>query len=1625
MALRVVVCGLLLLSFLLVSGGAPADSDNSTIAEQGDEFTTTSRLKGGLADIAALALKLGEELTEHPLWQLYEDNGFIVDEDKVSILATPIPGASASTLLAELVPLGFEGVASAAGGLVGGAMPAANLYKLDDPTVVPSLFYASPAGSDSDTTSSRRRRNLQKDNAESGGNATSEQRDAACLSTCCRASDTTPGGGGPALPARGGAALTQGDVPLVTTYAADIASNDLPAGIDLTLEGAAGAVDEGRAMAQIVADIAPGATITFATAGNNPTTFEENIRTFAALPGGDASLGNVIPPATVMVHDIWGRPEPASGNMGEIAYTAPGFRPAPSGAGAGANSVFHDFATAGPEDIDLDFVNEPWIVHGNTPPAVGSRVDMNLLIFRRNAAGNYAQAETIAGTITVQQGNTMSGGDNPLDQEDPYEFASVINTACVGNLDLSLRIEWRTNTGPQDAAGNRLPPTYMKIVGHNNNGDYERNPLNAGVAEVELSSASATGSRHSRLGASIASMNYCIGATPGSNNPRQPAWDTGMHGTPIIFLENGNCVATGAPRPNDGYCPDPMDPRLQPLVTAPHGVDTTHFATRDRDNTGALPVDIPPFTPNRNFFGTSAAGPHVAGLAALLRQHDPTLTPAQIYERIASSAVDIIDIDLPANFRRAPDNVNGPQPGSANANAFDFVTGAGFVTSRVGGLPLELVDVTPTGVVGTPVLTVELTFNQINVVPIGANPTLQLRGDFQEIDPCEARDPDIVEIDIDINANCTSANVAGQTVFTCTIPGGGITDTRGLRWDILAVGDTNFEGCVGDAATLPTPIGEFWTRDTRPPEVVLTSPANGDVRVPLDTGVEVVFDEVVVLDQPATVTLTATWVEEDPCEVFKLPSPPIEIPLTASMFTACTLTIPIPPPGLQGDGFRYEVNIPREGIRDDRDVGPPPTINGRNNPASDVQISFTAVDVVPPRVGHFNPIQSAVGIPPDTQIVMTFDELIALGNVPLGSGIFLHPDAYLDSGGRSLPPLEISAEDVVVDRCTLTINPPVDLLNGRVYTVIVDEGVVEDAPSQAPTPLKVPNGFAGLVLPGTDEPGQADSYQFMTAGCPGAVPTSDYIPTLLNTKCFGSMDFKRGVKTKAEGEHASNEGITLIVGDQTVLRHDANADAYSAQRAAESVSPLGLIATLASVDNAEEQAIIQRLLTALSAAKTETNAFAKAVLPSGVDDALARLPFGDIREALRGLDLADLVPTDVQALLDLLPDIAIPGFDDKLACWIGLRRAAKNGDGEFDWMDSTPFDFSDWKDTILPDTLEEAIRDMKDCVKASLDDGWYGDHCFNKLPCSLVSIKLRQPVLCNVMRTKGFLPDAATPYVDNPFNTQWQWTGEFLTGSSLDVKQTYGGMVFRNNVLNLNLYFSTAGIPTLASGSWFIDDNKDPDDGFLLRGDLTTASGAPVVWVDPGNNVAQESGAVFCDMSCYEAGRELVTATIATVAAPHAVACQEACQANAACTHFTFTGEECLLKAAGDKFRLQGFPYVSGPRTCPDILCTASPAAGCPDDTAELPVAAIISPPETCCGIPRPDEEANRCSLPPAQSLEQCDVGFTAYSFDSGECVERPYGGCGGNRNLFVSSHECRAVCEKKRFLAAAKEGTA
>lgn len=130
------------------------------------------------------------------------------------------------------------------------------------------------------------------------------------------------------------------------------------------------------------------------------------------------------------------------------------------------------------------------------------------------------------------------------------------------------------------------------------------------------------------VGAAFALATPPYGVDPAIIEPFSSA-----NGVPILFDKNGTRLAE-------------PEIRRQPKFTGPDGTSTTFFGS---DNL---------------FFGTSAAAPHVAGVAALMLEANPKLGPRKIHGILEKTASNMSDPSIP-----------GLEKG------FDFRTGHGFVNA--------------------------------------------------------------------------------------------------------------------------------------------------------------------------------------------------------------------------------------------------------------------------------------------------------------------------------------------------------------------------------------------------------------------------------------------------------------------------------------------------------------------------------------------------------------------------------------------------------------------------------------------------------------------------------------------------------------------------------------------------------------------------------------------------------------------------------------------------------------------------------------------------------------------------------------------------------------------------------
>jgi hypothetical protein len=394
---------------------------------------------------------------------------------------------------------------------------------------------------------------------------------------------------------------------------ADVTSGDLPA-VQVIQEdpGCGSGTDEGRAMLQIVHDVAPAASLAFATSEGGQASVANNILALRAN-GANVLVDDVIYLAEPMFQDgIIAQAVDtvvrqgaayfsAAGNEARLSYESV-FRPGtvfmngaiPSAPGAPHffGGTAHNFASSGPEDNC-----------------------QNITIPAQSSFAPDLQWDSPFFSV--------SGGAGSLNDLDVY----LMDAACTQVLDGSTA----TNTGRDPLeffrfTNNSPTPRTLGLMIVNFDGPFPGylKYINFGGSDVtvEFNTASATAFGHPNAAGAQAVGAAFFAETPTFrvNPPLLEPFSSGG-GVPIFFDTLGNRLAIPVIR-------------RKPEITAPDGGNTTFFGQFLN-----LPgVDTDTF---RNFFGTSAAAPHAAGVAALLLEKQPILTPTATYAALQATAIDM------------------------------------------------------------------------------------------------------------------------------------------------------------------------------------------------------------------------------------------------------------------------------------------------------------------------------------------------------------------------------------------------------------------------------------------------------------------------------------------------------------------------------------------------------------------------------------------------------------------------------------------------------------------------------------------------------------------------------------------------------------------------------------------------------------------------------------------------------------------------------------------------------------------------------------------------------------------------------------------------------------------------
>ena len=378
--------------------------------------------------------------------------------------------------------------------------------------------------------------------------------------------------------------------------AADIANGALPAsGVTVLSDGVGPSNDEGRAMAEMVHSTAPGAQLYFASAGTSDASFAAAI---AALQKAGCTVivdgyrfadepffqaGGLVASAVDTAVAAGVSYVTAAGNLGSQFYQhSIIMKPATLPGGVGAANAY---------DFNLG-VGTPNPLQSVTVP-LNATVSFDLQWnqpFKTIGTASAGSAFTLnlylfnaAGQLVAQATQNAQGG-NPVQTIFNYQ-----NT--TGTTGFSLAI----------TAGNGVPTGVLKYIVLDSSGVTINDP-NAGIGSGTL------------IGQQMDPNAITVGDVAAPNTPEAGGTltlqtDTSVGPGQALLTASGTPVASPAPAGKVN-------------VVGPVGSTTS----------------LPGLSP---YYGTSGAAASIAGVVALMRQADPTLTPADISALLADSALTV------------------------------------------------------------------------------------------------------------------------------------------------------------------------------------------------------------------------------------------------------------------------------------------------------------------------------------------------------------------------------------------------------------------------------------------------------------------------------------------------------------------------------------------------------------------------------------------------------------------------------------------------------------------------------------------------------------------------------------------------------------------------------------------------------------------------------------------------------------------------------------------------------------------------------------------------------------------------------------------------------------------------
>jgi subtilisin-like proprotein convertase family protein len=370
--------------------------------------------------------------------------------------------------------------------------------------------------------------------------------------------------------------------------AQSVASGNLPPDVTV-LPGQAGiGIGEGTAMLEIVHDLAPGAKLFFATAGNGIQNFADNIRALRAA-GCDIIVDDVIYFVESPFHD-------------DIVSTA-------------VDEVVADgalyFSSAGNEGNFNDGTSGTW--EGdfkNSRTTLPSLPGGTLHDFGAGVISNFVERSGLV--TTLHWSDPLGSSDNDYDM-------FIMDSALTTVLGAATTVQDGDDDPFEITFG---APVGSRILIFKADGAQRRAlHLNNFRGELGVATSGTIRGHSAANGAfAVAAVNVALAGggsfTGGPTNPVELFSADGLRR--VFYKSDGSPFTPG----NLLFSNNGGEVRKKPDLTAADGVATS----------------VPPFP---TFFGTSAAAPHAAAIAALLKSAKPRLAQNRIQRALTKTAIDI------------------------------------------------------------------------------------------------------------------------------------------------------------------------------------------------------------------------------------------------------------------------------------------------------------------------------------------------------------------------------------------------------------------------------------------------------------------------------------------------------------------------------------------------------------------------------------------------------------------------------------------------------------------------------------------------------------------------------------------------------------------------------------------------------------------------------------------------------------------------------------------------------------------------------------------------------------------------------------------------------------------------